>query len=101
MKHETDVVIGGAGLVGLTLALALAQGGLKVIVVDPIPQSAALDPKFDGRVTALAYAAVRMFDTLGIWPHLKAHAQAIEQILVTDAALGQTASPFSLHFDSD
>jgi 2-octaprenyl-6-methoxyphenol hydroxylase len=101
MKHETDVVIGGGGLVGLTLALALAQGGLKVIVVDPVPQSAALDPKFDGRVTALAYAAVRMFDTLRIWPHLKEHAQAIEQILVTDAALGQTASPFSLHFDSD
>jgi 2-octaprenyl-6-methoxyphenol hydroxylase len=87
-------------MVGLTLALALAQGGLKVIVADPVPQTAALDPKFDGRVTALAYAAVRMFEALGVWPHLAEHAQPIEQILVTDAPLGGTASPFSLHFDS-
>ncbi|HEX2591507.1 MAG TPA: FAD-dependent monooxygenase [Rhizomicrobium sp.] len=100
-NHQADVIIGGGGLVGLTLALALVQGGLQVIVVDPVPQSAALDPKFDGRVTALAYAAVRMFEALGIWPHLKEHAQPIEQILVTDAALGRPASPFSLHFDSD
>src|SRR5690242_18674703 len=100
MKRETDIIIGGGGMVGLTLALALAQGGLKVIVADPVPQTAALDPKFDGRVTALAYAAVRMFEALGVWQHLDEHAQPIEQILVTDAALGRPASPFSLHFDS-
>jgi 2-octaprenyl-6-methoxyphenol hydroxylase len=100
MKRETDVIIGGGGMVGLTLALALAQGGLKVAVADPLPQTAALDPKFDGRVTALAYAAVRMFGALKVWPHLEPHAQAIEQILVTDAALDRPASPFSLHFDS-
>ncbi|HEY1709428.1 MAG TPA: FAD-dependent monooxygenase [Rhizomicrobium sp.] len=95
-----DVLVGGGGMVGLTLALALAQGGLKVTVADPVPQSALLDPKFDGRVTALAYAAVRMFETLEVWPHLAEHAQPIENILVTDAALGRAASPFSLHFDS-
>jgi 2-octaprenyl-6-methoxyphenol hydroxylase len=100
MAHDTDVLIGGGGMVGLTLALALAQGGLKVTVADPVPQTALLDPKFDGRVTALAYAAVRMFETLGVWPHLAGHAQAIGNILVTDAALGRPASPFSLHFDS-
>jgi 2-octaprenyl-6-methoxyphenol hydroxylase len=100
VKRDTDVIIGGGGMVGLTLALALAQGGLKVIVADPVPQTTALDPTFDGRVTALAYAAVRMFETLGVWPHLAEHAQPIEQILVTDAPLGGSASPFSLHFDS-
>src|SRR5690348_9744005 len=100
MTRETDVIIGGGGMVGLTLALALAQGGLKVIVADPVPQTAILDPKFDGRVTAVAYAAVRMFEALGVWPHLAEHAQPIEDILVTDAPLGGRASPFSLHFDS-
>jgi len=100
MTRDTDVLIGGGGLVGLTLALALAQGGLRVAVVDPMPQKAVLDPKFDGRVTALAYAAVRMFGALGIWRHLEEHAQSIEQILVTDAGLDRPPSPFSLHFDS-
>jgi 2-octaprenyl-6-methoxyphenol hydroxylase len=42
-----------------------------------------------------------MFEALGIWPHLKAHAQSINDILVTDAGLGRAPSPFSLHFDAD
>ena len=33
-------------MVGLTLALALAQGGLKVIVADPVPPETALDASF-------------------------------------------------------
>ena len=96
---KTDVVIAGGGMVGMTLALAMAQGGLKVIVVDPVPQKAALDERFDGRVCALAYSSVRMFQALGVWPDLEADAQPINDILVTDAELGQAPSPFSLHFD--
>lgn len=95
-----DVIIGGGGLVGLSLAIALAKGGLDVVVADPVPQSAALDAKFDGRVCALSYASVRMFQALGIWEHLKNDAQPINDILVTDAKLGSAPSPFSLHFDA-
>lgn len=97
--EKTDVVIGGGGMVGLTLALALAEGGLKVTVADPLPQSAQLDAVYDGRVCALAYASVRMFQALKVWPGLSAHAQPICDILVTDAKLDREASPFSLHFD--
>ncbi|MGZ5987895.1 MAG: FAD-dependent monooxygenase [Rhizomicrobium sp.] len=95
-----DVIIGGGGMVGLSLAIALAKGGLDVVVADPVPQSAALDAKFDGRVCALAYASVRMFEALGVWPHLEKDAQPIRDILVTDAKLGGEPSPFSLHFDA-
>jgi 2-octaprenyl-6-methoxyphenol hydroxylase len=95
-----DVIIGGGGMVGLSLAIALAKGGLDVVVADPVPQSAALDAKFDGRVCALSYASVRMFQALGVWEHLKEHAQPINDILVTDAKLGGAPSPFSLHFDA-
>ncbi len=87
-------------MVGLTLAIALAKGGLDVVVADPVPQSAALDAKFDGRVSALAYASVRMFQALGIWEHLGREAQPINDILVTDGKLGGEPSPFSLHFDA-
>ncbi len=95
-----DVIIGGGGMVGLSLAIALAKGGLDVVVADPVPQSAALDAKFDGRVCALSYASVRMFQALGVWEHLKGEAQPINDILVTDAKLGSAPSPFSLHFDA-
>ena len=65
-----------------------------------LPQPRLLDAAFDGRVSALAYASVRMLTALGVWEHLKAHAQPITEILVTDGAPGRSASPFSLHFDS-
>jgi 2-octaprenyl-6-methoxyphenol hydroxylase len=99
MARSCDIIIGGGGMVGLTLALALAKGGLKIVVADPVPKSAVLDARFDGRVSALAYAAVRMFEALGVWDRLAADAQPIEDILVTDGAPGRPPSPFSLHFD--
>ncbi|MBV9541408.1 MAG: FAD-dependent monooxygenase [Alphaproteobacteria bacterium] len=98
--RKADVIIGGGGMVGMTLAVALAKGGLHVVVADPIPAAAATDAKFDGRVSALAYASVRMYQALGVWPHLEKDAQAIEQILVTDGKIGGAPSPFSLHFDA-
>src|SRR5215468_2577011 len=101
MERHCDVIIGGGGMVGLTLGLALAKGGLDVVVADPLPQKTVTDARFDGRVTALAYAAVRMFEALGIWEHLAPHAQPIRDILVTDGRPGRAPSPFSLHFDAD
>jgi len=100
MSGDCDMIIGGGGMVGLTLGIALARGGMKVTVVDPMPKAAATAPAFDGRVSALAYAAVRMYRALGAWAYLEEHAQPIEDILVTDGAPGRTPSPFSLHFDS-
>jgi 2-octaprenyl-6-methoxyphenol hydroxylase len=97
---QVDVVIAGGGMVGLTLAIALAKGGFAVLVADPLPQAAMTDAAFDGRVSALAYAAVRMYRALGIWEHLEPHAQAISEILVSDGRPDAPASPFSLHFDS-
>ena len=95
---QADIVVCGGGMVGLTLGLAAAQGGLRVAVVDALAPEKVLDAKFDGRVSALAYASVRMLTALHVWPHLQA--QPIAEILVTDGKPGQPASPFSLHFDS-
>ncbi|OJT96100.1 MAG: 2-octaprenyl-6-methoxyphenyl hydroxylase [Alphaproteobacteria bacterium 65-7] len=97
---RVDVVISGGGMVGLPLGLALAQGGLTVLVVDAAPPATVLEPQFDGRVSALAYASVRMLTALGVWDDLAPHAQPIREILVTDGQPGKPASPFSLHFDA-
>ncbi|MBA2588585.1 MAG: UbiH/UbiF/VisC/COQ6 family ubiquinone biosynthesis hydroxylase [Alphaproteobacteria bacterium] len=87
-------------MVGLPLGLALAQGGLKVVIADAAPPAQAMAPKFDGRVSALAFASVRMLTALGVWDQLLPHAQPIREILVTDGQAGKPASPFSLHFDA-
>ncbi len=95
-----DIVISGGGMVGLSLGLALAQGGFRVAVADTTPMTAQLEAQFDGRVSALAYASIRMYRALGVWEAMAPHAQPIREILVTDGAPGRAASPFSLHFDA-
>jgi len=95
-----DVLISGGGMVGLPLGLALAQGGLKTVIADAAPPAKMLDPGFDGRVSALAYASVRMLTALGVWERLAPDAQPIREILVSDGQAGKPASPFSLHFDA-
>ena len=102
MAHDTlktDVAIAGGGMVGLTLALALSQGGMKVAIADPMLPAQLLDERFDGRVSALAFASVRMFRALGLWDPMAPDAQPINDIVVRDGELGRKPSPFSLHFD--
>lgn len=99
MRTYSDVVIGGGGMVGLTLAVALARGGLKVLLADPVPPARTVEAAFDGRVSAISYSSVRMLKTLGVWERIEPRAQPINDILVTDAKLGHSPSPFSLHFD--
>jgi 2-octaprenyl-6-methoxyphenol hydroxylase len=94
-----DAVISGGGMVGTTLALALARGGLKVAVVDALVPGAATDAKFDGRVSAVAFASCRMLGALGLWAQLARDAQPINDIMVTDGSVRAGTSSLFLHFD--
>lgn len=94
-----EVVIVGAGFVGPALALALAQGGLSVLLVDREVFDTRLSPTFDGRSFAISLANSQLFKHLGLWPVLAPHAQPIDDILVTDGRVGEGVSPLSLHFD--
>ena len=102
--QDVDVIIAGAGIAGATLALALNQAGLKPVLIDPVVFDAQVAPTFDGRASAIAYAAFRQWRALGVGEALQPHAQRIEQILVTDGQTPGAAShgtgPFFLRFDS-
>jgi len=102
--HTHDVIIAGAGLAGATFALAAAQGGLKVALIDPQPFPAQLAPTFDGRSTAIAWSTFRMLDVLGLGERLRPHACRMDHILVTDGrrpgAASKAASPAFLRFDA-
>ena len=97
MKY--DVAIVGGGMVGLTLGLALAQGGLQVAVVDALAPDAVMDARFDGRVSALAFASRRLFESLGLWSALAPSASPINDIVVSDGRVSEGAAPLFLHFD--
>ena len=68
---RTDVLIVGGGLVGGTLACALADGGLTSIVIDRSSSRHQNTRSFDGRATAVAQSAKRMLTVIGIWSNLK------------------------------
>lgn len=84
-SRSSDVIISGGGLVGQTLALALAHHGLTSIIVDPADPVASIAPSFDGRASAIASAVWRMFGVLGLADRLAPHACPIRQIWVSDA----------------
>lgn len=67
---DTQVIIVGAGPVGLCLARALALRGLAVELVERQPIEAIAAPVFDGREIALTHASMRLLHSLGVWQNL-------------------------------
>ncbi|MDB5697168.1 MAG: ubiquinone biosynthesis protein UbiH, partial [Sphingomonas bacterium] len=93
---ETDVIILGGGLVGATLALALAKHGLTVTVIDPADPAVTLAAGFDGRASAVASASGRMLDAIGLGERLAGQGCAIAAIRVSDGL-----KPGALDFTPD
>lgn len=99
MTHEADILIAGGGLNGPALALALAQAGLHVTVIDARPAPDRAEPGFDGRAYALAVASQRLLGMLGVWSRVADKVQPILQIKASDGRAGQRPAPFFLTFD--
>ncbi|MGB8622186.1 MAG: FAD-dependent monooxygenase, partial [Paracoccaceae bacterium] len=99
MIHDSDVLIVGGGLNGPALALALAQGGLGVTVIDALPAATRDAEGFDGRAYALALASQRLLGAIGVWPEIADKSQPILEIKVSDGRAGEGPSPFVLEFD--
>jgi 2-octaprenylphenol hydroxylase len=74
-ENEFDVVIVGGGMVGASLACALADSGLRLAVLDsqPIAASAgsstrpAEEPAFDPRVSAITPVSQQFLHEIGAW----------------------------------
>ncbi len=80
-----DVIIIGGGLVGLPLAIACAQGGVSVAVVDTSDPTRTLQTHFDGRVSALNQSTFNMLNQIGVWRFIHTHAQPILKIHVIES----------------
>jgi len=100
MTQDSDVLIAGGGLNGPALALALAQAGLSVTVIDAAPAHRRAEDAFDGRAYALALASQKLLVALGLWRAVADQAQPINDVKAFDGRPGEGAAPFFLHFDS-
>ena len=68
MDTRFDVIIIGGGMVGATLARALAPTRLRIALIEPQPpQAVHADTLFDLRVSAITRASQRIFEALDVW----------------------------------
>ncbi|HKS87783.1 MAG TPA: ubiquinone biosynthesis hydroxylase [Pseudolabrys sp.] len=101
VQQRADIVIGGAGFAGLALAIALREGlgaAFTVAVVDP---ALAHEQSKDPRASAIAAAARRLFEAIGVWDAVAANAQPILDMVVTDSKLDDAVRPAFLTFGGE
>ena len=72
MTVDFDVVVAGAGPVGLAFAASMANTGLRIALVDPQAEGALADPADDGREIALTDRSMAMLTRLGAWAKVPA-----------------------------
>jgi 2-octaprenyl-6-methoxyphenol hydroxylase len=82
---RVDVAIIGGGMVGASLAVALAGTGISTMLVEGTAPGSKTQPSFDDRTTALGNASRRIFHGIGVWDRLAPEAAAIRTIHVSDA----------------
>ena len=82
--YDADLLVVGAGPVGLGIACTLANRGLSVILMDARDPAAGLDAAFDGRASAIAAGSVPILEDAGVWSALAGDAEPIHEIRVSD-----------------
>ena len=74
MPMNVDVAIIGAGPAGLCLARALAESGLRIVVLERQAEAALSAPAFDGREIALTHYSAQLMRELGLWERIDTQA---------------------------
>lgn len=95
-NFDADLLIAGAGPAGLSLAAALADAPLRILLVERAKLGDIAEPRFDGREIALTQASMRRLRKLGAWRRI----DAAEIFPLKRARVLNGQSPFALHFDS-
>jgi 2-octaprenylphenol hydroxylase len=97
---QADVVVVGAGIVGLTLAVALKQAGISVVILDksefnPLtkhPGEHDTDHKvlaYNPRVSAISLASQTLFENIGIWDSITRKTPYTQMDVWEDQAFGR------------
>jgi 2-octaprenyl-6-methoxyphenol hydroxylase len=80
--YDYDLVIVGAGIVGLTLAAALKDSGLSILLIEAKVTSAAVAK---GQTYAVHLLSARIFQGIGIWDKILPNIAKYRQVRLSDA----------------
>ncbi len=95
LKKKFNIIIIGAGLVGMSLALKLASKKINVCIIEKNGFSKNTG-NYDQRTTAISQGSTRIFEEIGIWKILKKKSQPIRKIIVSN-----NISNNEIDFDAD
>jgi 2-octaprenyl-6-methoxyphenol hydroxylase len=85
-RIETDILIAGGGVAGLSAAAAFAADGFSVLVVDPVPPVTEAEAAgSDLRSTAFLKPSVDLLRDAGLWSRLAPHAAPLRIMRLADA----------------
>ncbi len=88
---ETDILISGGGIAGLTAACAFGRAGFSVLCVDPARP--VLEENADGadiRTTAFLQPSRQLLESAGLWERFAPHAAPLQIMRIVDAG-GETS----------
>lgn len=98
-NQSFEVIIVGGGMVGMTLAVALARENMHVAVVEKTAMPEQLESSFDGRVSAIAHGSRCLLDNIGVWQHIAEHEGTTVAEPILDIRVSDGNTPFFLHYD--
>jgi len=81
-----DVVIAGGGLVGGSLAIALAEAGIQVSLIEAVEPDSSEQPSFDDRMIALSHSSCKILRSLGLWAPIEEAVWPIDRIHISEQA---------------
>ncbi len=98
-QDKRDVIISGAGMVGLALAIAAHKAGLSVTLIEQGKAVIAVDEAdvFSPRVSALNLASEHLLRNLGAWDLIPTHRKTPYRDMRVWDGLGQG----EIHFDAN
>ena len=92
-RIDTDILVSGGGVAGLTAAAAFGSAGFRVICVDPEPPVTAMEAAgSDLRTTAFLQPSVPVLQAAGLWSRLEPHAAPLQVMRIIDAG-GEVPEP--------
>jgi 2-octaprenyl-6-methoxyphenol hydroxylase len=82
LEYDYDLAIVGGGIIGLTLACALKDSGLRVALIEAKPDSVAAKK---GQAYAVHLLSGRIFEGIGVWDKILPQIATCRQVRLSDA----------------
>lgn len=93
-KKSFDIVVVGAGPVGIAFACGFANTKIKVAIIEKLPKKIIENPKADGREIAITHQSAKILKELDVWKYISPKSIST----IKEAKILDGNSPYTLNF---